>query len=348
MATITSAASGNWSNTATWVGGVVPTSADDVLIASGHVVILDVDATIQYIRGAAATNNWLEIQTSRTFTCTSAITPGIINKGVVSGGGLVRITGTNITVNITSSFYYSNVNTSYGLAISSICTVNINGNIISTGGSSTGVRACIFVNSFCVINFFGSLSDTAATGSSGVYGILNSTAACTINVVGDVTSYFSNAINALSTTVVNVTGNVIAGSNPAILNGVVTVNGTITASLNANALNVNKCSFMGISTDSNDYSAIWSPLIKLIGTTELRFKNDSNSDNFAYTPGVALGNPTPSDVRDGTSYASGALTGTLKVPPTSAVSVGVPVDNTIGTGIFTIADMGALLASYNV
>jgi hypothetical protein len=72
------------------------------------------------------------------------------------------------------------------------------------------------------------------------------------------------------------------------------------------------------------------------------------NDKFLYSPGTALGNPATSDVRSGINYAGGTLTGTLAVPPTPSVAVGVPVDNTVGTGIFTIIDMGALLASYNV
>ena len=44
MAIIQSAASGNWSNTATWVGGVVPGNGDSAIIL--HAVIVDVNTTV--------------------------------------------------------------------------------------------------------------------------------------------------------------------------------------------------------------------------------------------------------------------------------------------------------------
>jgi hypothetical protein len=47
--------------------------------------------------------------------------------------------------------------------------------------------------------------------------------------------------------------------------------------------------------------------------------------------------PAASNVRDGVSYASGALTGTCKVPAAGSVALGVPVDATTGTAVLTPA-----------
>jgi hypothetical protein len=49
--------------------------------------------------------------------------------------------------------------------------------------------------------------------------------------------------------------------------------------------------------------------------------------------------PAATDVRDGVSYASGALTGSCKVPAAGSVALGVPVDATTGTAALTPASV---------
>jgi hypothetical protein len=51
----------------------------------------------------------------------------------------------------------------------------------------------------------------------------------------------------------------------------------------------------------------------------------------------------PSDVRSGTSYASGLLTGTCAVPPAASVSLGVPVDATTGTASVDASELRDLI-----
>ncbi len=54
-----------------------------------------------------------------------------------------------------------------------------------------------------------------------------------------------------------------------------------------------------------------------------------------FTADNSLTQAAPADVRSGTVYADGALTGVLAVPAAGSVALGVPVDATTGTAVLT-------------
>jgi hypothetical protein len=65
------------------------------------------------------------------------------------------------------------------------------------------------------------------------------------------------------------------------------------------------------------------------GVTINVLKDDSTTVNLIDIANADY--PIESDVRFGTSFGATLYTGTLAVPPVGAVSLGVPVDNTVGT-----------------
>lgn len=59
--------------------------------------------------------------------------------------------------------------------------------------------------------------------------------------------------------------------------------------------------------------------------------------------GSSLDHPAIGDVRAGTIYKNGDLTGTCHVPPAGSVALGVAVDAGVGTAVLTAAAVGAQL-----
>ena len=98
--TITSAATGNWSSTATWVGGVVPTADNNVVIAAGHTVSVDVniarcqnvsvDGTLQY--AGTSTTSLMDILGDLTVNATGLFFSGsgTTGKRTYLGGNFVN------------------------------------------------------------------------------------------------------------------------------------------------------------------------------------------------------------------------------------------------------------------
>ena len=191
-------------------------------------------------------------------------------------------------------------------------TLTITGSI--TGGSGVGPSAGISISSTPTINISGSVNGASAAG-------ISSTTANTTNIVGNVNG--SSAANGISYT----------GA------AVLTVRGTATAGTGANAISSTSTSatntIFGNLVNTNGIMAFYGPNLR-IGTGSLttwRFTTSTGTDRTLYTLDQIGDQPSTSNVRQGIVYASGSLTGTMTVPPTGSVALGVPVGNTTGSAI---------------
>jgi hypothetical protein len=205
MATITSAASGNWSDTATWVGGVVPTAADDVIIGAGHTVAANVDITVLTISGAANITSNLAVTTNRTITCTGA--NGITAKSVNNGLGLVRISSPGIIVNINSNIRGVLSGGNSGVDITASCTVNIVGTLSHIANTGTASSSALNIGAAATVNVTGNLF--GAVGSVGASSAIYPNAGCILNITGNLSAGDSNnsaVYNITSACTINITG----------------------------------------------------------------------------------------------------------------------------------------------
>lgn len=89
---ITSVQAGNWSATSTW-GGAVPTSLDNVTIADGHTVTIDVAAVCNNLKVGQGTSGILQYETVTARTLTAGDSVTITNGGTLRTGA----SGTVIT-----------------------------------------------------------------------------------------------------------------------------------------------------------------------------------------------------------------------------------------------------------
>ena len=314
---------------------------------------------VRFTGGSASTTNSFCINKSSIGTVT--ITGDLVGgSGAVTPHALSSTAGN--TVVIGSVFGGSN-----GFGINQTAgNVTVTGNVTGGTGSSvhgislTGAASQFTINgdvrggsggSAHGINFGGTLG-TVNGNVTGAIGNGISTSTGGVNVNGNATggSVAAALIVAANSTI---TGNVFAGSVFAIGNGssnnsfTVTVTGDVYASTTANGITLIGTGTQVVNLTGNMYntlgrSAIWCPNVFISNTATTLWRMDTGGGNykFLYSADSTPNLPPQTDVRFGTTFGPAlSLTGTMVVPSASDVRENVPVDNTVGTGELTSADI---------
>ena len=214
MANRYAVASGNWSNTATWNGGTLPTSADDVR-PNGFNVTIDQDITVIALRNDAST----PAVAGGTFTLTGNYTLNISGNIqcfatsllTYNGTGTAYITGTNSTAAIISSTTTDNTSTIIHNGTGTL----IVDMVINSQITSETNRSNILVNNGGVLSL---LKDIRKSGGSA--GTTSSQAILINTINGSVINTkniyagldFMDGIRANANTTINVVGDIKGGA----------------------------------------------------------------------------------------------------------------------------------------
>lgn len=235
MATITSATSGNFSATGTWIGGVVPTAADIAVAATGHTVVVDTNITVTelqqagtgkftvgngrtitgIIRGmaglSATPNATLEVLANSTVT----VTGNVIGSGTTSSTVALLVNGANVNLTINGNVFAGSSTDRAGIYVTTLgtnTTLTINGSMY--GGSGAGSFAMYWGGSGNVtVN--GNLEALGGTGSHVIFILGNALASTWLingNVLGSINSTgvgIAAATTSVPMQTITVTGNVV-------------------------------------------------------------------------------------------------------------------------------------------
>jgi hypothetical protein len=334
-------ANGNWSNTATWNGGTLPTSADDVF-SNNFTVTIDGTFTVLTIRNTANTTPAITAGGGFTFanggnlTCSApnAIEVGSTTPTLTFGlgsGNSATFNGSVTTVTGTANFF--------AILKSGTGTFNLVGDLDLNNLNLNAARATFRITATGIINHIGIIA-CSQTSNIGTNNTISVEANCTYNHTGNTSGGSvgfigvnrGSAIHVLSNFTYNQTGNTVAGSGVAIYStvtcnlnhiGNVSGNGNFPAILNAT--NPATIDILGTTTSGSGYPAIQgllTTLVKVRGSVV-------NTDTYCaiYAGRVTIDdNVTSWQFKDSTN----TITRTLY---TAGVALGNPATSNVRNGV---------------
>jgi hypothetical protein len=365
MALILSAATGNFNAGATWVGGIVPGAADEARASTGHTITITANVTCTELSNAGTgtyvLNNGVTLTANVTnksatasspclvFSAASPATASIVGNptgGGVSGATAVFFNGTG-TLTVTGNATGGTSTSAHGVNNGAGGSLNFSGNALGgSGGAASGVQNSNVGNTTITGNV------TAGSGGNGALNLSTGTLAITGSILATAIVGVNNSSTGSLTITGSITAATAAGVNNASTATLTISGGTYTASTVANAvISTNASSVVRASGSfihaSNGFVPINTPKFILLTTPTLaktRYAlNGSTTYVDMFTADNSLGQAAITDVRFGTVYASGALTGVAYIPSASSVAFGVPVDNTTGTAVLTAANVRAAI-----
>ena len=344
MALILSAATGNFNAGATWVGGIVPGAADEARASTGHTVTITANVTCTELSNAGTGTYVLNSGVTLTANVTAKSTT---NPSFVVTFASATPSSATINGNITAG----TSNTSVAVRNNSSGTLTINGN--ATGGSTTN---CVAIQnaSTGILVFNGNVTGGSNATASGIENSSTGTVTVTNGTISG--GSLGYGIWNFSIGTCTITGTCTASGGAGIQNnstGAVTITGTLTPTTTVHALQCANTTGANITLSgsliyaSNGFAP--TNCLKFLMnptpiTAKVRFaKNGSTTYSDFFTADNNLGQAAITDVRFGTVYASGALTGVAYIPVAGSVALGVPVDATTGTATLTAANVRAAI-----
>lgn len=366
-ATFTAAASGNWSSSATWVGGTTPgtTSTDDIIvIGSGITVNLDQNVTINglmsslQVQGALSTNNSSDL----TLTQGSLVGSGDVMVDELSLGALAIVTFTggltansfssaatsvtlalNLTVNQTLQLMAGTLTFGSGssLNLASNSTIMVNGGTLGLLG--TGVLN--LNGSYNVIYNGNSANSGLELSGSGLNNLtINlSTSNQSVTLINDITV---DGILSIQGGQLNTNGNNLTLNGGFLVSGSGSIGGNIGTNITLNGSTGGSLSFASNAQTINNFT------INLPSSATVDLNSDLTvSGNFSNTSGTV-------DIRDVSLTVGGNLSGSGRLQTNSNSSLALNgstnisgnlnfTSGTMGTGGGTLGNLTVALGTSN-